>query len=98
MFLPFLFDKASTVGQERHDPCFHVFLMDGRVITFVTYCTFQRLSELSRLKIPNELELSWLFKYCINIFYVCSWKITWFLFEIKQLLKMLSRKKPFFFN
>jgi len=29
----------STVGHKSHDPCFHVFLMEAGVITFVTHCT-----------------------------------------------------------
>ena len=30
----------STVGHKSHDPWFHVFLMERRVMTFVAHCTF----------------------------------------------------------
>jgi len=28
-----------TVGHKSRDPCFHVFLMEARVVTFVAHCT-----------------------------------------------------------
>jgi len=31
--------ERCTVGHKSHDPCFHVFLMEARVMTFVVNCT-----------------------------------------------------------
>ena len=31
--------RIGTVGTKSHDPCFHVFLMEARVMTFVVHCT-----------------------------------------------------------
>jgi len=37
-FEPFL-QPMRTVGHKSHDPCFHVFLMEAGVMTFVAHCT-----------------------------------------------------------
>jgi len=39
LFQHFRARKVCTVVHKSHDPCFHVFLMKARVITFVAYCT-----------------------------------------------------------
>jgi len=40
----------GSVGYKSHDPCFHVFHMEGRVITFVAHCTLQSVSSDIKLR------------------------------------------------
>jgi len=39
-------DVGGTVGRKSHEPCFHVFLMEARVTTFVAHCTVARKAYL----------------------------------------------------
>jgi len=39
-----IFLRNCTVGHKSHDPCFHVFLMEAGVMTFVVFCTWCRTS------------------------------------------------------
>jgi len=38
-FFPSVFYCSSAVGRKSHHPCFHVFLMETGVMTFVGHCT-----------------------------------------------------------
>ena len=40
------FTNVYSMGLRSHDPCFHVFLIEARVMTFVAYCTLP----------PREIE------------------------------------------
>jgi len=31
---------VHTVGHKRHDPCFHTFLMEAGIMTFMANCVF----------------------------------------------------------
>ena len=48
--VPFLCEGARTFGNmcivahKSHDPCFHTFLMDAGVMTFLAHCTLSRKS------------------------------------------------------
>jgi len=45
--------KNCTVGHKSHDPCFHVFLIEAGVMTFVTHCTCCAYSR------PSKFAESW---------------------------------------
>jgi len=54
--------ESCTVGHKSHDPCFHVFLMEAGVMTFVAHSTMRRvgskqLSQLCMKYIFTELPL-----------------------------------------
>jgi len=40
----------GTVSYKSHDPCFNVFLMESRVMTFVAHCTKKKQSHLSHVQ------------------------------------------------
>ena len=46
-----------TVGHKSHDPCFHVFLMEIRVMTFVTHCKL--IHTLKRLPYASWRPQAW---------------------------------------
>jgi len=68
--------RVSTVGHRSHDPCFNVFLMGARVMTFVAHCTSphyfrkrpinnDRTSKRENLpdKIPDFFLIFWVYDF-----------------------------------
>jgi len=50
----YLYHESCTVGHKSHDTCFHVFLMEAGVMTFVAHCTV-----LYNSLMPFQIILRW---------------------------------------
>jgi len=45
-----------TVGHKSHDPCFNVFLMEARVMTFVAFSTSLASGDTRPERQPSEIQ------------------------------------------